>query len=55
MRRLFERIFSLLGIGYGWCGGCDDPDCDDCRTEWPNEKDDHASDDWCDLGYWDGR
>jgi hypothetical protein len=34
IRRLFDRVFGFLGIGYGWCGGCGDLDCDDCRTEW---------------------
>lgn len=34
IRRLFDRIFGFLGVGYDWCGGCSDPDCDDCATEW---------------------
>lgn len=34
MRRLFDKIFGFLGIGYGWCGGCSDPDCMDCIIEW---------------------
>jgi hypothetical protein len=38
MKRLFERIFGFLGVGYGWCGGCSDPDCDDCATEWSDES-----------------
>lgn len=36
IRNLIEWIMDCLGVGYGFCGGCQDPDCDDCRTEWRN-------------------
>lgn len=38
IRRLFDKVFGFLGVGYGWCGGCSDPDCDDCATEWTDES-----------------
>jgi hypothetical protein len=35
MRRLYLKIFGFLTMGHGWCaGGCCDPDCNDCSTEW---------------------
>ena len=37
IRRLFDKVFGFLGIGYGWCGGCRDPDCMDCQIEWGHE------------------
>lgn len=38
IRRLFDKVFGFLGIGYGWCGGCGDPDCMDCIVEWGDHR-----------------
>lgn len=32
--RLLVRLLMFVDPAWGWCGGCSDVDCDDCRTEW---------------------
>jgi hypothetical protein len=39
IRRALEAILGFFNFGGGWCGGCSDDDCDDCRTEWPRCRD----------------
>ena len=38
IRRLVERVFDYLGIGCGWCGGCDEEGCMECVAAWPRER-----------------
>lgn len=31
---IVNRLARRLDPGWSWCGGCSDPTCDDCATEW---------------------